>query len=115
MEKNKGSETGKVVKMKTTSKSKREAYIEKLAEQLKKWDHEMEEFEKKSEKKLSDLKVNLTQKIESLRVKRDELRVKLNRVEDLGEEAFQNIKKDIEKLWKDTRQGFKTIRKEFRK
>lgn len=95
--------------------SKREIYIEKFADQLIKWDHELEEFEQKSEKKFSEFKEKISGKLADLKIRRSELRAKLNRLENVGDEAFQNIKKDIEKIWKDTVKGLRNLQNEIKK
>lgn len=95
--------------------TKREKYIDKLTKQLKEWDKELEVFEQKSEERLTGLRKNLSQRIEKLRDKRNELRTKLDQLGDVSEEAFKDIKVDSEKLWNDIKQGFKKVRKEMKK
>lgn len=95
--------------------SSREKYIETLSKQLKKWDKELTELEEKGEKRVEKFKINLSEKIRNLKAKRDELRDKLIRLEEAGETAFQDIRKDIEKLWKDIQKGFDSTKKELKK
>jgi len=95
--------------------SPRAKYIDKLTKQLKKWDRDIESLEEKSEKRIDKIRTNFSDKIKNLKARRDELRAKLNRLEETGEKAFQDIKKDIEKLWKDTQKGFDSAKKELKK
>lgn len=95
--------------------SKRTEYIDKLAEQLKKWDLELAKFEKKSSKRISELKANITKKITTLRAKQHDLKEKLNRAGGVGKDAFADIKKDTERLWKDINKSFSILRKELKK
>lgn len=95
--------------------TKREKYIDKLTQQLKDWDKELEEFEEKNEKRLTELRKNLNQQVEKLRTKRNELRTKLDKLEGVSEEAYKKVKVDAEKLWNDIKKGFKTARKEMKK
>jgi len=102
-------------KSRKTSESKRKEYIEKLTEQLKKWDQELAVFEKKSDKRIAELKTNLTQKLATIKQKQNELKDKINRVGGISEDAYRKVKVDIEKLWKDITKSFKGLRKELKK
>ncbi len=95
--------------------TKREKYIDQLTQQLKDWDKELEEFEEKNEKRLSELGQDLNKQVEKLKTKRDELRSKLDKFEDVSEEAYKKVKGDAEKLWNDIKKEFKTARKEMKR
>jgi hypothetical protein len=45
-----------------------------------------------------------------LREKRSRLRSKLDKIKDSGDDVFEDIKADSEKLWKDVKKGFSEIR-----
>ncbi|MGD8749306.1 MAG: hypothetical protein PVI44_12655 [Balneolaceae bacterium] len=100
---------------KKASSSKREEFIDKLTEQLKKWDRELAEFEEKREKRFSELRETLAKRVENLKIKRNDLQKKLDRVGGVSEEAFRGIKKDIEKLWNDIKKSFKVMQKGLKK
>lgn len=97
------------------SSTKREKYIDKLSAQLKKWDRELEEFEEKNKKRLSELKQDLADRLNNLKTKRSKLDQKMDQLEGVGETTYQNIRKDAEKLWKDLKNGFSSLRKEMKK
>lgn len=96
-------------------KSKREKYIDKLSKQLKKWEQELTELEEKSGKKVEEMKGTLAKNMENFRARRDQLKEKVQRLEQAGEEAFKEIRTDTEKLWNDAQNALQGIRKELKK
>jgi len=107
--------TASKAKASVLSGSKRKEYIDKLTTQLRKWDGELDELQKTSDKKISDVKLNLNQKIQKLRERRDEFKNKLNKLEDVSDEAYHSLKADIDKLWKNIKDSFEVVRKELKK
>lgn len=100
---------------KKTSMTKREKYIDSLSKQLKKWDHDIEEFEKKNQARFSEIKQDISKRLEALKAKRRKLTQKMDRLKDVGKNTYIKIKKDADKLWKDLENGFATLRKEISK
>ena len=100
---------------KKAKKNKREEYIDELTSRLKKWDRELAEFEEKSEQRKARIKATLSEKIDNLKARRQEIREKIARLEDAGEDAFKNVKSDIENLWKDIKKGIGSIKKRVEK
>ena len=93
---------------------KREKYIEKLTKQLKEWDKELAELEHKAGDKFNDIKSKFSRKLEQTKIKRDELRKKLAKLEKAGEEVSKDLKNDFEILWKDIKDGIKNMRKQLK-
>ncbi|MGK7368818.1 MAG: hypothetical protein ACNS64_01285 [Candidatus Halalkalibacterium sp. M3_1C_030] len=88
----------------------REEYIEKLESQLKEWNSQLDDLQKKAEKQSQEAKVRLNNRIDELKSKRATLKVKLDKIKDSGDEAFEKIKGDAEDLWADVKEGFSDIR-----
>ncbi|HKL19037.1 MAG TPA: hypothetical protein VJ905_08705 [Halalkalibaculum sp.] len=103
-----------ITKKFTKGAMKREKYIDKLTRQLKEWDKELTELEKKAGDKYTDLKSKFAQRMDQTKKKRDELRKKLNRLEKAGEEVSKDLKNDFEILWKDIKDGIANMRKQLK-
>jgi chromosome segregation ATPase len=101
--------------LQSSKSTKREEYIDKLTKQLKEWDNELKKLEAQSEKRLFEWRERVNWQLDRLHTKRNELRMKINRIEDVSEEAFKDIKNDTEILWTNIKQGFNELRKEIKK
>lgn len=93
----------------------REEYIEKLESQLKEWNSQLDDLQKKAEKQSQEAKARLNKRIDELKAKRATLKVKLDKIKDSGDEAFEKIKSDAEVLWADVKEGFSDIRSILKK
>ena len=95
--------------------TKRSEYIDKLTNQLKKWDKDLVEFETQREKRKDKVKAEVTKHIHKLRTQHSEMKQKMNRFKEAGDAASKSIKQDLEKLHKDIEKGFDRVRKELKK
>lgn len=93
---------------------KREKYIDKLTRQLKEWDNELADLEKRAGEKYDDIKTKFAQRLDNTKTKRDELRKKLSKLEKAGEEVSKDLKNDFEILWKDIKDGIANMRKQLK-
>lgn len=86
----------------------KEAYQKKLETQFKVWDAKLDGLSAKAQKATADARINYENELESLRSKRA---VALKTFEELGkrgENAWEDMKGGVEKVWDDTS---KTIEK----
>ncbi len=74
----------------------REEYIDKLADQLKKWDAEIQKLEEKAENAKTDVKAKYTEKIDELRAKKELIQQKVKDFGEANKEALGSVKKSIE-------------------
>ena len=74
----------------------REEYIDKLADQLKKWDAEIQKLEEKAENAKTDVKAKYTEKIDELRAKKESIQQKVKDFGEANKEALGSVKKSIE-------------------
>ena len=74
----------------------REEYIDKLADQLKKWDAEIRKLEEKAENAKTDVKAKYTEKIDELRAKKESIQQKVKDFGEANKEALGSVKKSIE-------------------
>jgi hypothetical protein len=77
----------------------RKEYIDKMAARLKEWDTEVEKLEVKAETAKADLKASYNQQINELRLKKAEAQQKLKKIQDAGEDAWEELKEGAEKSW----------------
>lgn len=101
--------------MEQATKTKREQYIEKLTNKLKEWDKDFEDLERKADQRMDQMKADFRKRLDDLKSRRARMKEKLGKLEQSGESAFDPIKKDLELLWKDTKDGLKRMRKELKK
>ncbi len=74
----------------------REEYIDKLADQLKKWDAEIQKLEEKAKNAKTDVKAKYTEKIDELRAKKELIQQKVKDFGEANKEALGSVKKSIE-------------------
>ncbi|MBK7711460.1 MAG: hypothetical protein IPN67_15775 [Bacteroidales bacterium] len=77
----------------------RKDYIDKMAARLKEWDTEIQKFEAKAETAKADVKASYNQQINELRLKKEEAQLKLKKIQDAGEDAWEELKDGAEKSW----------------
>jgi multidrug resistance efflux pump len=77
----------------------RKDYIDKMAARLKEWDTEIEKLEIKAELAKADVKASYNQQINELRLKKEEAHQKLKKIQDTGEDAWEELKDGAEKSW----------------
>ena len=78
----------------------RKDYIDKMAARLKEWDTEVEKLEAKAKIAKADVKASYNQQINELRLKKEDAQQKLKKIQDAGEDAWEELKEGAEKSWK---------------
>ena len=78
----------------------RKDYIDRMAVRLKEWDTELQKLEAKAETAKTDVKASYNQKINELRLKKEEAQLKLKKIQDAGEDAWEELQEGAEKSWK---------------
>jgi hypothetical protein len=78
----------------------RKDYIDRMAARLREWDTELQKLEAKAETAKTDVKASYNQKINELRLKKEEAQLKLKKIQDAGEDAWEELQEGAEKSWK---------------
>ena len=78
----------------------RKDYIDRMAVRLKEWDTELQKLEAKAETAKTDVKASYNQKINELHLKKEEAQLKLKKIQDAGEDAWEELQEGAEKSWK---------------
>jgi hypothetical protein len=77
----------------------RKDYIDRMAARLREWDTELEKLEAKAEVAKADVKASYNKQIQELRLKKEEAKQKLKKIQDAGEDAWEELKEGTEKSW----------------
>ncbi len=78
--------------------NKKEAYADKFKAQLDEWKADIDKLEAKAKKAGADARIKYADEIEALRDNRNSIKYKLSIIQDVGEEEWEEFKKDIEKI-----------------
>jgi chromosome segregation ATPase len=95
-------------------KEKREAYIEKLAVQLKEWNAQIDGLMAKAEKAKTDAGTEYARQIENLNQKKETATKKLEELKGKGEGAWEDIAAGIEKVPDDLKVTFDHVKTRFK-
>lgn len=90
--------------------AEREEYIDKLESQLREWNEQIDNLQERAGQESQEMKKKISKRMDELKAKRSELKVKLNRIKDSGDETFSKLRGDAENLWKDVKKGVSDIR-----
>jgi len=95
-------------------KEKREAYIEKLAVQLKEWNAQIDGLMAKAEKAKADAGTEYARQIENLNQKKETATKRLEELKGKGEGAWEDIAAGIEKVLDDLKVTFDQVKTRFK-
>ncbi|MEE4310560.1 MAG: hypothetical protein V2J62_01710 [candidate division KSB1 bacterium] len=93
----------------------RREYIEKFANQLRKWDTEINELELKTEHAKGELKEKYQKMIHDLRNQKDELREQLKVLNEANENAWSELKRGFEESWENMMESIREAGSYFQK
>jgi nucleotide-binding universal stress UspA family protein len=99
---------------KTVSK-KKNAYVEKIEDQLKDWSHQIDILKAKAEKSKAEVKIKYLEEVEELRKKQKTARQKLRELKGSGEEAWGELKVGLDKALEDLKEAFDRSKSKFLK
>lgn len=88
----------------------REAYVERLKNQLDQWNTEIDALEAKAGKAEADAKAEYRQRVSELRRRYDDASKRLREVQASSETAWEKLKEGVEKSWNALRQGLEKAR-----
>ena len=78
----------------------RKAYEQKRQAQLKKLDAEIQKLKAAADEASADAKIRLQRTVDELLAQRDNLRERIDRLADSGEDAWSDLKDGIDAAWK---------------
>ena len=93
---------------------KRKAYEEKLDAQLKEWNAQIALLRVKAENAKADAQIDHYKTIEALEHKQDEAKTKLQELKTAGDEAWEAVKGDAEKVWAEVKTAYHEAASKFK-
>jgi len=96
-------------------KTKKEEYIDKMAEQLKGWSTKIDELEGKAAGAASDVKADYEARVRELKSRRDLLSNRLRELKGSGSDAWTALKTGVEAAMNDLKDTVAAARDKFRK
>lgn len=94
---------------------RRDAYIEKLKTMLNEWNTEIDRLSAKEDKSGPNAKTEYHRKLDELREKRDEILSRIDAMHKAGDDAWEDLKFDLESSWEFLRSGLSIFKSEFQK
>jgi predicted nucleic acid-binding Zn-ribbon protein len=103
--------------MKTKKKgfSKKEEYVEHMAEQLKEWSARIDEMEAKMGDTTAETRTWYEGRVQELKNRRDALSQKLQNVNNASGVAWETLRSGVDSAWEDFKNAFAEARDKFKK
>jgi hypothetical protein len=93
----------------------RNEYVEKLKENLDKWNHDIAKWEEKAHGAKSDLQIEYEMKLDELRKHRETATTKLKEIQASSGEAWKELKAGTDTAWATLREAFDKAKTHFQK
>jgi DNA mismatch repair ATPase MutS len=94
---------------------RRDAYIHKLKAMLDEWNAEIDRLAAKEDKAGANAKIEYHKKLDELRAKREDIEARIEAMQKAGEDAWEDLKFDLESSWEFLREGLSIFKSEFQK
>lgn len=82
---------------------KRTEYVEKLSAQMVEWDTQIELLKDKAESSTPETRIDYSEAIAALQLKRDEAAVKLQGISAASDDEWEELKTGTENVWSEVR------------
>ena len=97
----------------------KKSFLEQIADQLNKWDKQIEDFTetvlKKKDEIREDVKTEYNKRIDDLKVKKDEFVTKVDEIKKSSDSAWTSLKSGIEKAASELKNSFVEAKNQFSK
>jgi len=93
---------------------KRDVYVQNLKGNIDKWNAEIDGFQTKSDKAMTDAEVQFRKQIEELKVKRYELEQKMEELQNASETAWEDTKTGVDHIRKVLGESIEAVRSRFK-
>ena len=81
--------------------SDKTAYTRKLEAEIEEWNAEIDLLRAKAKSASADAQLDYEQQIDDLKSKRDEMEGKLQELNDASADAWEDVKRGVDRAWKD--------------
>jgi hypothetical protein len=89
--------------MEVAKMDKRTEYVEKLSAQMVEWDTQIDLLKDKAESSTPETKLDYSDAIAALQLKRDEAAVKLQGISAASDDEWEELKTGTENVWSEVR------------
>jgi outer membrane murein-binding lipoprotein Lpp len=96
-------------------KTRKEAYIDKMAAQLKEWSAKIDELESMVGTAKADVKMGYENRIRELKEKRETAMQRLRELKDSSGEAWETFTAGVDNAWEDFKDALTAAREKFKK
>lgn len=93
----------------------RDDYVEKLKQNLDKWNADLTRLEAKAKVAKTDMQIEYEMQLEALRKHGDEAKAKLKELQSSGEGAWKQIAEGADAAWASMREAFEKASAHFNK
>ena len=94
--------------------TKKDAYIKKMHAQLDEWDAKLDLLKAQMANVSADANIKFNEQIENLEEQRGRLMAKLDRLEEAGEDAWEDIRDGIDDAWNSITKTIKKASEHFK-
>ena len=94
---------------------RRDAYIQRLKSMLDEWNVEIDRLAEREDKAGSNAKIEYHKKLDELRAKREDIKIRIDAMQKSGDDAWEDLKFDLESSWEFLREGLSVFKSEFQK
>ena len=89
-------------------------YLNKLSDQIKQWEAEIDKLKAKADKTKADVKIEYNKKIDEIRHKKEVVEKKFKVLHESSDEAWDEIKDGLEKSWKEFKNSLDSVISKFK-
>ena len=95
----------------------KDSYLKKMKEKFDdlnyKWNIERNKLEAKTQQAKVEVKEKFEEKLKTLQDRREQMRQKLDQIDNAGEEAWRDIKEGVDSAWQSLNEAIKKARSHF--
>jgi DNA polymerase IIIc chi subunit len=92
----------------------KKSYLQKMADQLKQWDREIDELKAKTATAKAESKTEILKQIDELRLKKKTAQEKLKQLREAGDGAWDMMKAGLERSLSEFRSAFSNAAAKFK-
>jgi recombinational DNA repair ATPase RecF len=92
----------------------KKSYLQKMADQLKQWDTEINDLKARVKKTRAESKTELLNQIDELHKKQANAHSKLKQLQEAGDDAWDEIKSGVERSWNEFKGAFSNASAKFK-
>ncbi|MEE4239991.1 MAG: hypothetical protein V2I36_00890 [Desulfopila sp.] len=93
--------------------SLKDHYLNQVEEQFKEWKYEIDKIEAQAEEAEAETKIDYLRRLDTLKGKQREAKLKLKEIKEAGEESWEDLKTGYEKVREDLQKSIENAQTSF--